>query len=435
METLLVAKRDLVIARVLDRLGDGRITTALAARELGKSSRQIRRLRRRYEQAGIEGLRSGHLGRTAANRLEVGVRERALSTVRALYPDFGPTLANEKLRAEHGLVLSTESLRQLMIGDGLWRNRRRKRNVHQPRERRPYYGELVQIDGSRHDWFESRGPRCTLLVAIDDATSAYMHLLFVKRETTDDYFTFVSGYLELHGKPLGFYSDKHAIFRNHMQASKSLDLTTQFARAMNELDIELICANTPQAKGRVERANATLQDRLVKELRLRQIASIAEANVFLQEFRLDLNRRFQKPASLAGDAHRQLAQHEDLASILAHVQERVLSKNLTFQFGADLYRIVDDRACTPGLRVRVERTKDGIRVQHAGRKLACAFVGTPKNTRVADRTGISERQSLRVPNPKKGHRPAPDHPWNMRTRSVADPDILAWETPDTMALG
>src|SRR5665213_1200185 len=121
METLPVAKRDLVIARVLDRLGDGRITTALAARELGKSSRQIRRLRRRYEQAGIEGLRSGHLGRTAANRLEVGVRERALSAVRALYPDFGPTLANEKLRAEHGLALSTESLRQLMIGDGLWR--------------------------------------------------------------------------------------------------------------------------------------------------------------------------------------------------------------------------------------------------------------------------------------------------------------------------
>ena len=265
METLLVAKRDLVITRVLDRLSDGRITTALAARELGKSSRQIRRLRRRYERAGIEGLRSGHVGRAAANRLDVGLRERVLATVRALYPDFGPTLANEKLLADHGLVLSTESLRQLMIGDGLWRNRTRKRNVHQPRERRPYYGELVQIDGSPHDWFENRGPRRTLLVAIDDATSAYMHLLFVERETTDGYFAFVSGYLELHGKPLGFYSDKHAIFRNHMQASKSLDLTTQFARAMNELDIELICANTPQAKGRVERANATLQDRLVKE--------------------------------------------------------------------------------------------------------------------------------------------------------------------------
>jgi len=435
METLLVAKRDLVTAQTLDRLIDGRITTDLAARELGKSTRQIRRLRRRYEQAGIEGLRSRHIGRTAANRLDAELRERVLSTVRALYPDFGPTLANEKLLVEHGLEISTESVRQLMIGDGLWRNRKRKRNVHQPRERRPYYGELVQIDGSPHDWFENRGPRCTLLVAIDDATSAYMHLLFVKRETTDDYFAFVSGYIELHGKPLGFYCDKHAIFRNHMQASKSLDLTTQFARAMNELDIELICANTPQAKGRVERANATLQDRLVKELRLRKITSIVEANAFLQEFRLDLNRRFQKPASLEGDAHRQLSGHEDLTSILAYVQERVLSKNLTFQFGADLYRIIDDRVCTPGMRVRVERTTHGIRVQHAGRPLACTYVGTPKNTPVADRTGISERRSLRVPNPKKGHKPAPDHPWNMRTRSAADPDILAWETPDTLALG
>ena len=202
---------------------------------------------------------------------------------------------------------------------------------------------------------------------------------------------------------------------------------------MNELDIELICANTPQAKGRVERANATLQDRLVKELRLRNISSMAQANMFLPEFRLELNRRFQKPASLNGDAHRKIAQHEDLISILAYVQERVLSKNLTFQFGTDLYRI-DDRACKPGFRVRVERNQNGIRVQHAGRTLTCALVGAIKNTPLADRTGISERRSLRVPNPKKGHKPAPDHPWTMRTGSAADPDISAWETPDITAL-
>jgi hypothetical protein len=211
----------------------------------------------------------------------------------------------------------------------------------------------------------------------------------------------------------------------HLQASKSLDLTTQFARAMHELDIELICANTPQAKGRVERANATLQDRLVKELRLRGIASITEANTFVQEFRLELNRRFQKPAGLEGDAHRKLTEHEDVSSILTRVEERVLSKNLTFQFGADLYRVIDGPTRIPGLRVRVERTKDGVRVQHAGRQITCALVGTTKNTRIADRTSVSEPRSLRIPNPKKGHKPASTHPWIMRTRPAADPDILA----------
>jgi len=434
METLLVAKRDLVIARILDRLIDGRLSCELAARELGKSIRQIRRLRRRYEQTGVAGLRSRHFGRRAANRLDEALRARVIDTVRALYPDFGPTLANEKLRAEHDVILSTESVRQLMIEAGLWHNRKRKTYVHQPRERRPHYGELAQIDGSLHDWFEGRAPRCTLLVAIDDATSTYMHLLFVKRETTDDYFTFVSGYRRLNGKPGGFYSDKHAICRNHLRASRSLNLTTQFARAMSELNIELICANTPQAKGRVERANATLQDRLVKELRLRNISSIEAANTFLAEYRLELNRRFQKPPRLSGDGHRALAPHEDLTSILAHVEERVLSKSLTFQFGADLYRIVGERGCTPGLRVRVERTKAGIQVQYAGRKLECEFVATPKNTRVLDRAGVSERR-MGGPDPKKAHKPPANHPWNMPPRSVADPDILAWETPDITALG
>ncbi len=435
METLLVAKRDLVIARTLQRLIDGRLTTDLAARELGKSMRQTRRLRRRYEHAGVAGLRSRHFGRRAANRLDEDLRARVIDIVRALYPDFGPTLANEKLRAEQDLVLSTESVRQLMIGAGLWRNRKRRNTVHQPRERRPYYGELAQIDGSPHDWFEERAPRCTLLVAIDDATSTYLHLLFVKSETTDAYFTFVSEYLQLHGKPLGFYSDKHAIFRNHLRASKSLDLTTQFARAMEELEIELICANTPQAKGRVERANATLQDRLVKELRLRGIDSIEEANAFLAEYRLELNRRFRKAPRLSGDAHRAIAPHEDLASILTHIEERVLSKALTFQFGADLYRIVGEHAGKPGQRVRVQRINGGIAVQHAGKPLDHEFVGTPKNTRVADRTTVSERPLHPLPNPKKAHKPPADHPWNMPPRSVADPDILAWETPDITALG
>ncbi|MDP9023805.1 MAG: ISNCY family transposase, partial [Candidatus Eremiobacteraeota bacterium] len=431
METLLVAKRDLVIARTLDRLIDGRTTTDIAARTLGKSSRQIRRLRRRYERSGIAGLRSAHIGRPAANRLDSAQTARAIEIVAHLYRDFGPTLANEKLREHHGINLCTESLRKLMIAEGLWKHRARKRNVHQPRARRPYYGELVQIDGSPHDWFEGRRPRCTLLVAIDDATSGYMSLLFAEQETTAGYFELVSQYIGLHGKPLAFYSDKHAIFRHHLKSSQIADLRTQFARAMNELDIELICANTPQAKGRVERANATLQDRLVKELRLRNIDSIAAANAFLANYRLDLNRRFQRQPQCAGNAHRQLNASEQLEAILIHVEERTLSKNLTFQFGSTLYRVLNEPNLAPGQRVRVQRSVNGnICVDRGGRTLAHQFVREQTNTRIADRTTISEPANLRIPNPKKGHKPAPDHPWSMHTRSDADPDILAWETPD-----
>ena len=436
METLLVAKRDLIIARVLDRLINGQITTGVAARTLSKSIRQIRRLRRRYEQAGIAGLRSGHTGRAAANRLDPELTARASAIVAQLYRDFGPTLANEKLREHHAICVSTESLRKLMIAQGLWKHRTRKRNVHQPRARRPFYGELVQIDGSPHDWFEGRRPRCTLLVAIDDATSGYMCLLFAEHETTADYFELVSQYVKLHGKPLAFYSDKHAIFRHHLKSSQIADLRTQFARAMNELDIELICANTPQAKGRVERANATLQDRLVKELRLRNINSIAAANAFLVDYRLELNRKFQRPAQLDGNAHRSLNANEQLEAILVHVEERTLSKNLTFQFGSSLYRIAAEPNLAPGQRVRVQRSINGsIRVDRAGRTLAHEFLREQTNTRIADRTTISEPGNLRIPNPKKGHKPCADHPWLMQHRSDADPDILAWETPDIMALG
>jgi hypothetical protein len=436
METLLVAKRDLITARALDRLIDGRLTTELVARELRKSTRHIRRLRRRYEQAGIGGLRSRHLGRAAANRLPTPVRARAIEIVRALYPDFGPTLANEKLREYHQITLSTETLRQLMIVEGLWHHRKRKRNVHQPRERRPYYGELVQIDGSAHHWFEGRRSRCTLLVAIDDATGAYMSLLFAERETTAAYFELVKQYVQLHGKPLAFYSDKHAIFRHHLTTSQNADLSTQFARAMTELDIQLICANTPQAKGRVERANATLQDRLVKELRLRNVNTIVAANHFLANYRLQLNERFQHKPKLEGNAHRTLGEHECLDHILIHLEERTLSKNLTFQFDSSLYRVASDAHTAPHQRVRIQCARDGtICVDRDGRILQHELVGRQKNTPVADRTTISEPANLRVPNPRKAHKPSADHPWNMRTRPAVDPDILAWETPDIMALG
>jgi hypothetical protein len=201
-----------------------------------------------------------------------------------------------------------------MIAAGLWQDRRaRLRPVHQPRYRRDCVGELIQIDGSEHSWFEGRGPQCTLLVYIDDATSRLMHLQFVESESTFDYFAATRAYLERHGKPVAFYSDKHGVFRVNSKDAVGGDGMTQFGRALHALNIDIICANSSQAKGRVERANGTLQDRLVKEMRLCGIDTIAAGNAFLPAFIDDYNARFAKAPLEDRDVHCPLAGHDDLA--------------------------------------------------------------------------------------------------------------------------
>jgi hypothetical protein len=210
--------------------------------------------------------------------------------VRERYADFGPTLAAEKLSEVHGLDLGVETLRQWMIGAGLWvRRKDRLKRIHQPRARRDGLGELVQIDGSEHWWFEDRGPQSTLLVYGDDATSRLMRLKFVETASTFDDFQATRAYLEAHGKPVAFYSDKRGVFRVNSTGAVEGDGMTQFGRAWHALDIDIICANSSQAKGRVERANKTLQDRLVKELRLHGISTIAAGNELLPAFLADDN--------------------------------------------------------------------------------------------------------------------------------------------------
>lgn len=195
-------------------------------------------------------------------------------------------LAREKLLERHDLAIGRETLRKWMGTAGIWLPRReRLRQAHQPRHRRECRGELVQIDGCDHEWFEGRGPRCALLVFVDDATGDLMELRFVRSESTFDYFASTRAYLARHGRPVAFYSDKHAIFRvTRAHAAGQQRGVTQFKRAPADLDIEIICANSPQAKGRVERMNKTLQDRLVKELRLRAISTMETGNAFLPEF-------------------------------------------------------------------------------------------------------------------------------------------------------
>src|SRR4249919_2541845 len=246
-----------------------------AAERLGIGIRQIKRLVRAWKRQGDHGLVSRQRGRAAHNRLSEATRLRIEQLLRATYPDFGPTLASEKLAERDGIVVSRETVRRIQTRLKLHRPKKRgEKRVFQIRDRRPRFGELVQIDGSPHDWFEGRAPRCTLIVFVDDATSRLIALHFAPAECTKAYLGALRDQVLTHGRPLAFYSDRHGVFRVNAKDAESGDGKTEFGRVAERLDIGLINALTPQAKGRVERANQTLQDRLIKEMRLSNISSI-----------------------------------------------------------------------------------------------------------------------------------------------------------------
>src|ERR1700724_2180923 len=280
MTVITMSRNELTRLRVLIDVADGRLSVADATGLIGVGRRQIYRLLQAFRADGADGLISRKRGGPSNRALGSVFRETVLAIVRERYADFGPTLAAEKLSELHGLDLGVETLRQWMIGAGIWvRRKERLKRIHQPRARRDCLGELVKIDGSEHWWFEDRGPQSTLLVYVDDATSRLMHLKFVETESTFDYFQATREYLEAHGKPVAFYSDKHGVFRVNSTGAVQGDGMTQFGRSLHALNIDILCANTPQAKGRVERANKTLKDRLVKELRLQGIGTIAAGNL------------------------------------------------------------------------------------------------------------------------------------------------------------
>jgi transposase len=360
----------LEVLRDVDR---GGLPVRPAAQILGRSERQVWRLLKEFRAAGAAGLVSKKRGRPSNRRTAAAVRAAALWIVRQNYADFGPTLAAEKLAAEHGFWFSSETLRKWMIADGLWRDRKQRKSIHQPRRRRECLGELVQVDGSEHWWFEDRGPQCTLLVFVDDATSRLMHLQFVESESTFAYFHAARAYLEAWGKPVAFYSDKHGVFRVNHPGALGGDGMTQFGRALHALNIDIICANSSPAKGRVERANKTLQDRLVKELRLAGAATLAEGNALLPVFIADYNARFAKPPANNKDLHRPLRAGDDLDDAFAWKEERTLSQALTLQYDKVVFILEpsEQAKAAIGKRVTVVDYPDGrLAIRYRGVELA-----------------------------------------------------------------
>jgi len=359
---------------VLRDMDQRRLTTEAAAQLLGLERRQVFRLLKAYRSEGATGLISKRRGRPSNRRKPEELRDKALAIIREQYWDFGPTLAAEKLREAHGIALGRETLRLWMIAAGIWADRKqRRKHVHQPRHRRECIGELVQVDGCEHWWFEDRGPQCTLLVFVDDATSRLMQLQFVESESTFAYFHAARAYLEAWGKPVAFYSDKHGVFRVNHPGALGGDGMTQFGRALHALNIDIICANSSQAKGRVERAHKTLQDRLVKELRLAGAATLAAGNALLPAFTADYNARFAKPPANKKDLHRPLRAGDDLEDAFAWKEERTLSQALTLQYDKVIFILEpSERAkAAIGKRVTVVDYPDGrLAIRYKGVALA-----------------------------------------------------------------
>lgn len=419
--------RELDRLEVVQQVADRRVTQADAARRLGLSVRQIKRLVRAWRGEGAAAVVSRRRGRPSNRRIPEAEKNRFVALVREHYADFGPTLAAEYLGADHGFGYSAETLRGWMVEAGLWRPRPgRRTRAHPPRERRPCRGELVQIDGSPHAWIEDRGPRCTLIAFIDDATGDVLAARFAATESTRAYLDLLGDCVREHGRPVALYSDRHSIFTKHDPEDP---VPTQFERALGQLDITSIRAHTPQAKGRVERLFQTLQDRLVKALRLAGINTIDAANAFLPGYLARHNERFAVTPAQPEDAHRAWRSgDEQLARITSLHYRRILSKDLVARFGGQRY-IVQTRYGSPRYALRnrpvtvCHYTDGSIELLHGEEVLPWRAFDPARHgpeQRVADDKTVNDHVEQAINRLNHPYRPPAAHPWR-RTAATKHP--------------
>jgi hypothetical protein len=449
-----MSQRERDVLKAMQPVLEGKRTQAQAARLLGLSVRQVRRIQRKLEAGGDTKLVHALRGKPSNHRHESAFKKKVIRAYRKKYPDFGPTFACEKL-AQEGLEVGVETLRRWLLEEGLWQ-RRRTRDPHRSRRpRRDCFGELIQMDASIHDWLEGRGQTIVLITMIDDATSRVLGR-FYPHGSVEAHMDLLARWLRKHGRPLALYTDRHSIFEPHEkgQPLADPDATTQFGRALEELDIELIRAHSPQAKGRVERSFGTAQDRWVKELRLAKACTCEQANAVLEKLLPTHNKRFGKPAGSAKDAHRSLGPSLRLESILSIQSVRVVSNDYVVRLDNRFYQLLPP--VYPGLRkgrVVIEERLDGSQAirfaKHylkyreltaaqssggsapeppefnagaADARPASTRRGTAKAPRLAGMQPTAERSGrtpaepyplsgTTVDTPKPAKRPAQNHPW------------------------
>jgi transposase len=397
-ELLKMGQRERDRLKVVHEVQQGHLLQWEAARQLKMSERGLRKLLQRMRERGDAGVIHGLRGKASKRRLAAGKAKRVVQLVEREYADFGPTLASEYLEREHGLKLSRESLRQLLILAGRWKVRPRKvKQVHTWRERRSCRGELLQWDTSIHAWLEARGPQKMYLIAgIDDATNA-LFARFVEADSAEHHMRVLWEYIERHGRPQAIYTDKAGLFQPTLAPGWKTEVPgpkteTQLGRAFRELGMEWIAAHSPQAKGRVERCFGTLQNRLVKALRKAQVQTLAEANQYLeQRFLPEWQRQFTVAAASSVDAHRPLGTLR-LESILSFVESRRVGNDFTIAWEGRRWQI-------PGEQVHAGLRGSSIRVEQ---RLNATMVACLKKSNV--RLDLCEPRP--IPQPEKTPRPS-----------------------------
>lgn len=411
-EILQMSIREADRLSVMRRIDKTNLTIRKASEELGVSLRQAKRIRKRYLMTGAAGLISRKRGKPSHRKVPEETRKQVLNLLTTTYQGFGPTLASEKLKERNDIYLSAETLRKLMIAAEIYKPKRRKaQKVYQRRPRRSRFGELLQGDGSPHAWFDDRGKKCALVQFVDDATGQTTVAKFIPAETSEGYLAILKEHLQKYGRPLALYVDKHSIFRVTREEFKKGTGITHVGKALKELGIELICAHSPQAKGRVERRNGVLQDRLIKEMRLQGICTMEEGNKFLPEFLRGFNKRFGVEAANPEDAHRPLRKQDDLKRLFSWKEKRTLSKDLTFQYKGTLY-MVETKSPNRLRGAAVEvlwRKGEEIEVEYNGIKLS--FKKWAET--VYEQPAICDSKAIAAMGwaNKKITRPAKHHPW------------------------
>ena len=402
-ELFVMSQRERDRLQVLHEGEKGQLRQKQAAAQLGLTERWVRKLLGRLRAEGDRGVVHRSRGRPSNRKLPEARRARAVARVQAAYRDFGPTLAAEYLAARDGIRVSKETLRQWLKAAGIWQARpRRVKEVHTWRSRRACRGELVQWDTSEHAWLEGRGQEPYLIIMIDDATNR-LAARFVPHDSTEENLRMLQIYLQRWGRPLAFYTDQASLFRVNRPATQDEELAgreplTQIGRALQELGIEWIPAHSPQAKGRVERCFGTLQDRLVKGLRLAGVCTLAEANAYLErEFLPVWEKRFTVAPANPTDAHRPLGRAHDLAAILSVVEARVVTNDYTLSYQGKIYQIAraDLGGGLRGAKVQVEKRLDGaVAVRFRGRYLAVSVCASPPPPQpVRPRVGTPKKAS------------------------------------------
>jgi hypothetical protein len=395
------AKRLHIIHQALDK----KITQAEAASLIGLTDRQIRRMVKRILAEGDEGICHRTRGKTSNHRIPKKIKEKALKLFKEKYKDFNLVHATEKLFEVHGITINDETLRLWLNGAEIPYKKRKARKHRRWRERKAHFGELVQIDGSHHDWFEGRGPVCVFMGYIDDATNT-MYGRFYDYEGVMPAMDSMKRYIQLYGIPKSVYLDKHTTYKSWAEPTIEEQLNNQkpmshFEKSLAELEVDVIHANSPQAKGRVERLFKTLQDRLVRDMRLAGIKSVEEANEFLKTYLPSHNRKFKKAALSEADLHRPALHSRELDRILCIKEERTVRNDFTVLHKGTLYQIEE---ATRAQKVLVEERLDGtLRITYKTRELRYREI-TTREIKGKPESALSIHK-------KKGWTPPSEHPW------------------------